>query len=307
MLEISRHIEYLLTEHDCVLVPGLGGFILQDISARLSADGNQWLAPTRSIVFNPALTYNDGLLAASLMKARSTDYHQATTFIDRDVATLRALLRKEGDRVAFGRLGDFILSDDNVLTFETNESYPLSLHSFGLAPLNIMPLRELTSPQQREKIIINTTEVKRRDNDVIHFTIRRRVAHRVMAIAATILLLFAVSLPLTNEPYDHDLATLAPTTMITPTVVADNQNTATPDGEFLIVVSTLTSRENALLKLQQFHNSGVTEPIFLFEDDNRVYLYTRTFTDRKAAFTYLRGELKNNTPFPDAWVMKVEK
>ena len=29
MLELVRHIEYLLTEHDCVLVPGLGGFVLQ--------------------------------------------------------------------------------------------------------------------------------------------------------------------------------------------------------------------------------------------------------------------------------------
>ena len=38
MLAITKHIEYLLTEHDCVLIPGLGGFVLQDRPARFSTE-----------------------------------------------------------------------------------------------------------------------------------------------------------------------------------------------------------------------------------------------------------------------------
>ena len=78
-------------------------------------------------------------------------------------------------------------------------------------------------------------------------------------------------------------------------------------GEYLIVVSTLTDRESALLQLQKFHNNGVTEPIYLFEDGRRAYLYTHSFTQRKEAYTYLQKQLAGETPFPDAWVMRAGK
>lgn len=34
MIELSRHIESLMLKHDCVIVPGLGGFITQYVPAR---------------------------------------------------------------------------------------------------------------------------------------------------------------------------------------------------------------------------------------------------------------------------------
>ena len=118
MLAITKHIEYLLTEHDCVLIPGLGGFVLQDRPAHFSTEENIFYPPTRSIVFNPTLTYNDGLLTASFMRAQHISYEQASQCIEQEIATLHALLQKAGNRVAFGNLGCFLLTGDNTLTFE---------------------------------------------------------------------------------------------------------------------------------------------------------------------------------------------
>ena len=79
------------------------------------------------------------------------------------------------------------------------------------------------------------------------------------------------------------------------------------EGEYLIVVSTLTSRENALLQLQKFHNKGVADTIFLYEDGRLTYLYTRSFYDRREAYAFLKEQQnEKNEIFPGAWVMKVK-
>ena len=96
---------------------------MQDLPARFVSDGNMFYPPSRSIVFNPTLTYNDGLLAASLMRAQQIGYEQASQFIDREIDTLRVLLKRGGDRVTFGNLGVFVLTEDNTLSFEAHTQY----------------------------------------------------------------------------------------------------------------------------------------------------------------------------------------
>lgn len=172
MLTITRHIEYLLTEHDCVLIPGLGGFLMQDLPARFVSDGNMFYPPSRSIVFNPTLTYNDGLLAASLMRAQQIGYEQASQFIDREIDTLRVLLKRGGDRVTFGNLGAFVLTEDNTLSFEASPDYLLNLNHFGLPAVTLLPVKEIAgSRSERSERRSSRTGSGER---VIHFSIRRR-------------------------------------------------------------------------------------------------------------------------------------
>ena len=104
-----------------------------------------------------------------------------------------------------------------------------------------------------------------------------------------------------TEVFSHDLRNSGPTS------ITDDVNNQVSDGEYLIVVSTLSNRENALLQLQKFHNDGVSEPIYLYEDGRRAYLYTHSFAQRKEAFAFLKKQLVGATPFADAWVMRVGK
>ena len=55
MIELAKHIEVLLLENDCVIVPGLGGFIAHNRQAEFKESENRFTAPARTIGFNPQL------------------------------------------------------------------------------------------------------------------------------------------------------------------------------------------------------------------------------------------------------------
>ena len=68
MIELAKHIEVLLLENDCVIVPGLGGFIAHYRSCVYNEDTGEFCPPARTIGFNPQLVMNDGLLVQSYMQ-----------------------------------------------------------------------------------------------------------------------------------------------------------------------------------------------------------------------------------------------
>ena len=84
MIELARHIEILLLENDCVIIPDFGGFIAHYQPARYIKEENLYLPPVRTIGFNPQLTINDGLLAQSYMQAHHTDFPDATRMIEEE-------------------------------------------------------------------------------------------------------------------------------------------------------------------------------------------------------------------------------
>ena len=64
MIELAQHIEVLLLENDCVIVPGFGGFVAYYTPA-MRVEGNTFLPPTRTPSLRPQLKLNDGLLVQS--------------------------------------------------------------------------------------------------------------------------------------------------------------------------------------------------------------------------------------------------
>src|SRR5699024_11270585 len=85
MIELAQHIEVLLLENDCVIVPGLGGFVAHYTPAMRVAEENVFLPPTRIIGFNPQLKMNDGLLVQSYMAVYDTDFSDATRIVEKEV------------------------------------------------------------------------------------------------------------------------------------------------------------------------------------------------------------------------------
>ena len=65
MIELNRHIEILLLSNDCVIVPGLGGFMTHHADAWYDDGSRQFLPPLRTLGFNPQLKINESLLALS--------------------------------------------------------------------------------------------------------------------------------------------------------------------------------------------------------------------------------------------------
>lgn len=131
MIELSRHIEALLLKHDCVIVPGLGGFVTQYVPARRIADEELFLPPFRSVGFNPDLAINDGLLAQSYMHAYDTTFPESVKLIDEAVSSLKDELSKEGEYTLSG-IGRLTLGMDGRYLFEPCEAGVISPELYGL-------------------------------------------------------------------------------------------------------------------------------------------------------------------------------
>ena len=60
--EVVRVLPGMFWDNDCVMLPGLGGFVCNPRSAWYDASKRQMVPPSRDVLFNPRLTTNDGLL-----------------------------------------------------------------------------------------------------------------------------------------------------------------------------------------------------------------------------------------------------
>ena len=96
VIELERHIEILLLDNDCVIVPDLGGFMSHYIEARYDDRENLYLPPLRTLGFNPKLTMNDSLLAQSYVEAYDISFPEAISRIEKEVSELHQHLENEG-------------------------------------------------------------------------------------------------------------------------------------------------------------------------------------------------------------------
>lgn len=85
MIELAQHIEVLLLENDCVIVPGFGGFVTHYAPATHVKEENLFLPPTRTIGFNPQLKLNDGVLVQSYMAVYDTSFADASRIVEKEV------------------------------------------------------------------------------------------------------------------------------------------------------------------------------------------------------------------------------
>lgn len=58
----------VLEQHTCVIVPGLGGFVVNESPARYSSIEDTFYPPRREIYFNNLLSHNDGLVIQEYMR-----------------------------------------------------------------------------------------------------------------------------------------------------------------------------------------------------------------------------------------------
>ncbi|MDO5751269.1 MAG: SPOR domain-containing protein [Rothia sp. (in: high G+C Gram-positive bacteria)] len=147
MISLSRHIECLLLNHDCVIVPGLGGFVTRYVEARYVPEEDLFLPPCRTVGFNARLTMNDGLLVQSFMQAYDTGYPETVALVDEAVQALRHRLQEEG-RYELPSIGTLSLGIDGQYEFTPCEAGVISPELYGLDALyNLKPLA--ATPKQQ--------------------------------------------------------------------------------------------------------------------------------------------------------------
>ena len=143
MIQIQRHIEILLLSHDCVIIPGFGGFIAHHVDAHYDEDDRLWLPPYRTLGFNPQLTLNDSLLAQSYVEAYDISYPDALRQIEAEVDELKNILHSEGE-YEMDSIGTLRVNIEGNIEFEPSEAGILSPEVYGLSDFSFKRLKDTT-------------------------------------------------------------------------------------------------------------------------------------------------------------------
>ena len=139
VIEIERHIEILLLDNDCVIVPGLGGFTAHHVEARFDESDDVFLPPLRTLGFNQQLKINDSLLVQSYIEAYDISYPEALRRIEGEVEELRQRLANDG-YYEMADIGVLEMNEDGNIIFTPCEAGILTPELYGLSSFEMQPL-----------------------------------------------------------------------------------------------------------------------------------------------------------------------
>jgi nucleoid DNA-binding protein len=217
-VDVTAFIRELLFGHDCVIVPGFGGFIGNYTPARIDKSSGTFYPPVKQISFNRNLNHNDGLLVGRISNSLKINYGDARTLVEEFVAGLRKNLEK-GEKVVFDNIGSFVNNHEGNVQFEPDRNTNYHLDSYGLEPFQCLPLEGY---DVRKRIIRHV------EKDPVKQASIRKVLWRAAVIIPLLSLLVAV--PLKTDLFK---AKVEATTM-NPLVTAEFENNkkAVDEGNF---------------------------------------------------------------------------
>lgn len=291
---ILHHIEKLLACNDHAVVPGLGGFVVQHESARIS--GQQISPPTATISFNPLINHTDGMLAVQISRDLRINYREATKMIEKEVEQYINHLRKK-KKSAFGQIGTFQMEADRLLVFTPTEKASFLPANFGLHAIS---LKSKSSHQSKD----------------IVFTLSTRNLMKYAAIFVTLVaLLFSSDINDASHISKADFHTLNKVDLPEITITAEKINPveasnstilpATEQFTFKIVVAAFQSEATALAFCNQLITQDYPESEVLFATNNSK-VSIRSFNDLVSAVNFMEQIRNQDARFPEAWVMRTK-
>ena len=206
MDRIIKYIERLLLQHDCVIIPDFGGFVLQSVSAVYLSDEHSFTPSRNEIVFNPTLTHNDGLLVESYMQDYSVDFNKAQQLVYKDVASMKSLLN-DNIELQLGSIGFFIKENERIVFMPVKGSVlAYGARSYGLPVFHFLPLSSRIRPMlvadvatPDGEIVMSVNKDRKRGRNVIYsIPVTRSFLRAVAATVAAILLFLFVSTPVSD-------------------------------------------------------------------------------------------------------------
>ena len=192
MIELAKHIEVLLLENECVIIPELGGFITYYQPAHFEEMDNTYYPPFRTIGFNPQLDMNDGQLVQSYMHTHHTDYPDALRMIKDKVRTIKEKLYQDGI-VEIPNIGILHYTIHDSYEFQPNPCGIVAPSLYGLDSFHITPLTCATINEYDQ---YPDTFYQTRKNTHKHFDMRW--IGNAVAVAIAIVLFFILSVPVEN-------------------------------------------------------------------------------------------------------------
>lgn len=136
MYRIGDILEQALLLHDCVVLPTIGAFIVEQTPPLYDKDLNVITPAGQRISFNASLVDRDGILDSCYARTLGLSVRRARLVVDSDVTVIRNQLYQSGSLTIGSNLGTLTLQESGELLFTpVQERQGLrSIHSYGLYP-----------------------------------------------------------------------------------------------------------------------------------------------------------------------------
>jgi len=138
-MDINHCISELLSVHDCVIIPGFGGFIGNYSPAQIDPVNHSFRPPSKKLLFNINLRQNDGLLASCYASLNGTSYDEACLAIDEFIQQCKSILRS-GKPFILPEVGRLFPGREGNIQFEQDKNSNLLPDAFGLMPFIAPPM-----------------------------------------------------------------------------------------------------------------------------------------------------------------------
>ena len=191
---IEYYISQLLYKNDCVIVMNFGGFVCSSISANLNKKTGILNPPNKSILFNPQLKDNDGLLINHIAQSEGISQEDAKInllkFVEQSLENLNKF-----KSCRFEEIGLFTLNSDKNIIFTQDLKTNYNLNAFGFQDIINNKIT-----RDNSKIIEESLKLIKKKNN---FTTKR-----LLKAAAIIIPLIGISfLSITQEDRINNIYT----------------------------------------------------------------------------------------------------
>ena len=318
-MDITAFIRELLFGHDCVIVPGFGGFIGNYTPARIDKNSGTFYPPVKQISFNRNLNHNDGLLIGKISGFSNMTYGDTRNMIEEFVADLRKKLEK-GEKIVFENIGSFVNNQEGNIQFEPDRNANYLLDSYGLDSFQFLPLEGY---DVRKRIIRHV------EKDPVRQASRRKILWRAAVIIPLLAIIVVVPLktdlfktkieattmnPLVSAEFENNKAAVDGAVTedfksLNENIVPEIKEPETPlsilpenktDDSFYVITGSFKSETNAIQQVNKLRSEGFI-PEIVSAPNGFYRVCAMMCTDMNTALSKKDSIIKK---FPGTWISR---
>lgn len=303
---LASHIERALLQHQCVVVPRLGGFVLEVLPALYDAATGLAYPPSSVLRFQPALSHQDGLLISDYAETYGVSHRRARIMLEDDVREFRKVLL-ECRIHQLPHIGSLTLDPRGHLLFSAEPNKQLHREAYGLSPVALPHLEE-TAPSSSTLKPASAGK---------YFTLS--IPKRALA-AAAILVCLLISLPWLYQSNSTSVepsfkAGFVPSPDVNvgeiistilphqPTELGTQAGWITPkQGKYYVIIASERSRERAEAHYTEACAQQGIATATILEGKRMHRVSAGTFDTSAEAYQYLDELSQSNAKYRSAWV-----
>ena len=302
-MNIAQYINDLLIDNDCVIIPGLGGFVANNQSAVVLGTAHvRFMPPTKQLLFNVKLHTNDGLLVSKLSAIHKLSFKQAEEQVLDFVHGIKKQLHQTGS-FSIDNIGVLFLNTNGSIEFQPTVDTNLFADSFGLSSFMFPQLNY--GIRAREHVSFKQSAPKR--HVVLQKTVKR------VAVVVPLLLLLAVlpTVYLRNiQQSSFSFFDTAKTEAVEGIKSSSSSVThrankkivvSEPQMTYHIIIGCYRNCSTAQKLSEVFRSKGYSASVLSINDLYKVSL--QSYTDIQEANKALSTFQDANPQFADSWIM----